>query len=885
MKKVAIILDDIKKLAVNASMNLLQIEELIDNLSYTPFKQYLLCLKVGVKPEDATAILLKHFVEDVFEKTPFVEMRIRSALGDTALQETVHQPVMLIAKPLFKVIRDEKGQISGLKPDVLQYENYKSAINAYLNDNAYVIVTNFSEVLIFDKDAQFEFEPLQTLSFIDMTMISKDKDTLFSIAQSFQKPTNQEVVLKQFTKTIERLAEEKNVISVLFCKFIEAYQLVHYQFLNQLFSEHKRTWEGQGENFIFEKFTNTLNEWLVAHYRLAIPNDNPLDFLLFEKLFLTKSEKVKNLSDYNYRKINEYTLGKAFENLYKTNNDFQEEIYDRLCESLIRQLFENQITKITENIGKRNLKKAKQLFEELQKKAITNPFVDSGIIFSKLLKLIFGQYQQIEIQIDAMLNEKQDLLDRDDSWNKLALLKEELGFNNSRKFIVDIIKNQLFIDLSETPNTQLLAIAKLNTYIAAISLAPTAFAFRKPAPQEEREAFEKFDTFFEPPLTFTSLACIIPLASWKKESKALINKILSQVAANNFFCLALPADLLFGGAETALRQLLLVENTAIEILTFEQGKTAWALLTVQKKKFEKNDTFRIKHGQNAQKEEINYANSLISGFSPELFNIIKFDESIDYQICSKLRAKNITIYESGYTFKNEFKLSNDTNFFLRSAEENTLPLYEGRAVDSYTLSDEIKYFIPKEKAHSQLLSKEINTLKKTLALSQKNYEIVGIFNEKEFLLDYQCERLVIRKLPFGEFSLYSCALIPVNSFAESSLLYLSNFQYEKTGKDLIQRVLPKEDKLFLLALLNSWVLNFYLKAIGLADIGFLPFPKIKNEKSRTLLKGEIAEKASQILHLQDDNAVSRLVLESQIAKELYGLDNNEFAHVCKIFQT
>ncbi|TAH17297.1 MAG: hypothetical protein EAZ08_14075 [Cytophagales bacterium] len=884
MKKVAIILRDIEKLNANESVSLAENEELINYLSYTPFKQYLLCLKVGVKPEEATAILLKHIVEDLFEKTPFAEMRTHHTLGSTALQETVYQPVILIGKPLFKMTRDEKGDINGIKRDILQYENYKNAISTYLNENTYVILTNFNEVLIFDKEAKHEFEPLQTLSFVAFMEVSKDKDSLFTTAQSLEKPPQQEVILKQFTKTIQKLAGDKKINELLFCKFIEAHQLVPYQFLKQLFFEHKRIWERQGENFIFDKFTNTLSDWLIEHYAFNFSENNSLDFPTFEKLFLAKTEKIKNFDDYDYYKISEYTLCKAFENLYETNNNFPEEVYDKLCEVIVGQLFENQVTKIIESIEKGNLKKAKQLFGEVQKKTMINSFIDTGLVFSKLLKLIFRQCQRIEKQIDIILNEKQNLLDRDENWNKLFSLKNEFGFDDLRKFITNIIKNQLFIDFANSPNAQHLTVARLTAYITAIRLAPSAFAFRKPTPQEERDAFKKFDMPTEPTSTFAALVSMIQLADWKKEGKILISKFLSQVVDNGLLCFAIPANLLFGGAEVALRQLILVENTVKEIVIFEQNKISWALLTIQKKEVEKKDIFTLDYMHSLQENKINYANSLISGFSPDLFCIIKFNETIDYQICSKMRVGNSTFAENGYLFKNEFKFSNDTTFFLRSAEENTLPLYEGRAVDSYLLSDDVKYFVPKEKAHNQLLSKEINTLKKEFGLSQKNYEIVGIFHEKEFLLDYQCERLVVKKTLNDRHHIFASTLLPANAFAEGSLLYLSNLRYEKTNKDLIQNTLPKEERLFLLALLNSWVLNFYAATIGLEDISFLPLPKIKSDKGMATIKEEITEKAFQILHHQDTNAEIRFALESQIANALYRLNDDEFAHVCKKFQ-
>ncbi len=884
------ILEDLEKLNSIESISSAQIDELIGALMYVPFKQYLLCLRVGIKAEDATSILLKRLAEDIFEKTPFTEMRLRSGLTETALQETVQQPVMLIAKSLFKVSKNEKGEISDLKTATLLYENDETTIKNYLSENEFVILTNFKEVYIFGREATTEFAPLQSLSMIDLVEKSNEKNSLFAIAQSFETIENQEIILKNFTKTLEKLVGQKNINAILFVKYLESEGLVPYQFLIHLYTESKHLWENHGETIVFEQFANTLNNWLLANYALE-ESISLTDFTYqdFEKLLLKNNEKIKNFADYNYRKINHFVLGKAFENARGSSNDFTEEVYDALCQHLIRQLFEKQVDKIIEKIEKNDLKKAKILFETLSKTSIINPFCGYGIVLAHLLKLIFEQYQRINNQIDSVLDTHQNLLDKDENYKKLAVFKEELGLNNLRKLISDIVANQLFVGKDNSSENN--KIAKLTTYLSAIHLAPSVFHFRKPMPEEEKTAFQKFTHAH----SLSALLTLIPLQRWKKEGKNLITSFLDQVDENGFLFLALPAEVLFNENEVEIRQQLWSEHTLHEVWLTEQGQVKYALLTVQIKKPAKNHHFKLTNfPASLEESSIEYDYQLIKGFSPDKFSLIEFSDRLDYQICSKLRAKRSTFAESGYQFKTEFKISTDTHFFVRAQEEGTLPLYEAKMTDSYTLTGEAKYFIPKEKAHTQLLAKEINQLKKRFELSQKNYELIGIFNEQGFLLDYQCERLVVK----GDRANLSATLIPAHTFVDNSLLYLSNLSYERSDKSLIQRVLPTEEVLFLLALLNSWTLSFYSQKIGLADIHFLPLPT----KIDAAIKKEIIEKSFAMLSNQNDYVIFnelrkklgfsnvpslqnalysdfRLELESLIAQGLYGLNEDEFVAI------
>ncbi|SFE82323.1 hypothetical protein [Thermoflexibacter ruber] len=919
MKKLDLILSDLEKLNHKESISLAQIDELIDSLSYTPLKQYLLCLKVGVKPDDATSILLKRLTEDFFGKMPLTEVRLKSSIAENAIQELVNQAVLLIAKPFYKVNKNEKGEVISLKAENLSIENYEQSIINYLSDNEVIIFTNFRKVFIFDKEAIEEFQAIQQLDFAQFLCLSAEKNSLAGLVQSWQKEYENTYISRQLDKTFKKFLQEESQSDLaqrfIFIKHLENCNLLPTHFLKNLYAANLQLWDTLGEEAVGKHFLQTINDFIASYY--TFENE---EFTTFQKswteqaLGIQQNEKVKSLSDYNYLKINEYALGKAFENLYGMNNGFSEEVYDFFCENTLFYLFENQIDKILENIDKSNLKKAKQLFEEVQKNSIFNPFFESGIVLAKMLKLIFKQYQRIGNHIDKILDESTSLLDKDEHWKKLASFKEELGLNDLRKLIANIILHQLFISPlnqepetakqeQETINQKLLNTLKLNVYLSAIKLAPSAFHFKKLMPEEEKKALAKFGNNFVLPSYFSAVACLLPYEKWKdKTYKELISQYMAQVNENEFLTLFIPSQLLFNEVDTNLRQLLFIENSLLKVKLFEQEKTEWCFLQVQKKKPSKNHTFSFTL---SNYESFSYKNELIAGFSPLSFHLIKFEQQIDYQICSKIKGQNPTLEEMGYTFKKEFKLSNDAHFFFRTQEEQTLPFCEGRMIEAYACEDTFKYFIPKEKAHTQLLSQEVNALKKRFNLSQKNYEIIGIFNEKGFLLDYESERLVIKLNATAQDRSMIAAILPAKVFAENNLLYLSNFSYSRGEKDLLQEFLNQEDLLFLLALFNSFAFNFYVQKIGLADLSLLPFPKLIHRKDKQTLKSQIIAKAFAILSNQNEGIFKdlgkkigiesvptitnplysdlRLDLESLIAKEVFELSEEEFEYVKENF--
>ncbi len=912
MKKLDLILNDLEKLNDTESISLSEIDEWIGALSYTPLKQYLLCLKVGVKPDDATAILLKRLAEDFFGKMPLKEVRLKSGIAENVMQETVYQPVLLIAKSLFKASKDEKGEVISLKADLFTLENYEKSIISYLADNEFVILTNFRKVFIFDKEAIEEFQAIQQIDFEQFISLSTEKNSLADLAQSWHKEYESTYVIKQLNKTFKKFLQEEYQVQIaqkfIFIKHLENCNLLPTHFLKNLYAANLQLWDALGEEVVVRRFLQTISDFITSYYAfenevLGVFQRNWIE----QVLGMQPSEKVKSLADYNYRKINEYALGKAFESLYAVGNDLPEEVYDFACESIIRHLFENQADKILENISKNNLKKAKQLWEEVQKISICHPLFESCIVLAKILKLIIKQYQRIVNHIDKILDESTSLLGKDENWKKLAHFKEEIGLNDWRKLTARIIYHQLFISNNPSEKSHQaqanINLLKLNLYLVAIKLASSAFHFKKSMPVEEKKAWTKLGNDFVLPSSCSAVVCAIPYDQWKnKAHKELISQYMAQVNDSGFLALIIPSPLLFHEADKEVRQLLLIENTLLQVKFFEQEKTEWCFLQVQKKKPAKNQTFSFIL---PTKEGFAYKNELIGGFSPFAFHLIKFEQEVDYRICSKIKAQNPTLQEVGYIFKKEFKLSNDAHFFFRTPEEQTLPFCEGRMIEAYTYQNNPKYFIPREKAHTQLLSQEVNALKKRFNLSQKNYEIIGIFNEKGFLLDYESERLVIKLPTTAQDRSMVAALLPSNTFAESNLLYLSNFSYSRNEKDLSQESVSQEDLLFLLALSNSFTLNFYIQKVGVVDIGYLPFPKWIHRKDKQALKSQIVLQAFTILSNQNEhifhnlgkkigvqNAPTitnplysdlRLSLESLIAREVFELSEEEFEYVKGFF--
>ncbi|ASJ08124.1 hypothetical protein A3L11_02330 [Thermococcus siculi] len=314
-----------------------------------------------------------------------------------------------------------------------------------------------------------------------------------------------------------------------------------------------------------------------------------------------------------------------------------------------------------------------------------------------------------------------------------------------------------------------------------------------------------------------------------------------------------------------------------------------------------------------------YPVELISKLSPGVLGVTEFRRGEDVRLVQKIRGDWRFLREHGWDMKREFDMTNDNDLFNTSRKG--LILYEGKMIHQYEpFFSEPRYWVDEEKGRERLLSKELSRVKKFLkekgerlglkgkelrAFIDENYGLAKEnFENGTFKLDYEEHRLVYRRIARStdERTLIS-TIIPKRVFASESIPYFKPFRYTVRGDRITQERIPYEDVVYLMALLNSFTLDYYIRQRVSANLNMfyiyeLPIPEVEPE-----LKAKIVERAFKLLYREghyDDMAKNlgitakeitdenerrelRAELEAVIARDVFGLSRDEMDYILSTF--
>ena len=301
---------------------------------------------------------------------------------------------------------------------------------------------------------------------------------------------------------------------------------------------------------------------------------------------------------------------------------------------------------------------------------------------------------------------------------------------------------------------------------------------------------------------------------------------------------------------------------------------------------------------------IKYSVEMIRRFSPENFGIMEFRSEKDYELCSKIRGEHPLLKDSGFRLSTELHMTNDNHFFRKLAGKKPaagqMPLYEGKMIHQFDAGySPGNYAVVEKELRDELLRKEIHRLAKLVrevepkklegqAVPEKRDELDKrlreIFKARKFKLQNEFPRTVYREIgrTTDERTIIATE-VPADVSLNNKLPYAAPFNYELSDKgQLEQTILDAHETRSLLALLNSLVLNFYLRSKISATLNMfymyeLPVPSIS-----TAQKKKLAESAAKLLKNPRDVKV-RAALEAFIARELYGLSLEDWQHLTGTF--
>ncbi|WP_456394317.1 Eco57I restriction-modification methylase domain-containing protein [Thermococcus sp.] len=315
-----------------------------------------------------------------------------------------------------------------------------------------------------------------------------------------------------------------------------------------------------------------------------------------------------------------------------------------------------------------------------------------------------------------------------------------------------------------------------------------------------------------------------------------------------------------------------------------------------------------------------YPVELIPKMSPGVLGVVEFRRKEDVKLIQKIHGDWKLLKEHGWDmFQGDFNMTKDNDIFNTS--RRGFPLIEGKMIHQYEpFFAEPRYWVEEGRGRERLLSKELSRVRRflkaegeRLGLSgrelrkfiDENYELAKeSFENGKFKLDYEEYRLVYRRIARStdERTLISCVL-PKKVFVSESIPYFKPFRYAIADGRIVQEKIPYEDVLYLMALLNSFVLDYYIRQRVSANLNMfyiyeLPIPETKPETKRRIVelafkllyrKGvydemarELGIKAKEVLN-EDERREIRAELEAIIAGDIFGLTKDEMKYLLSTF--
>jgi hypothetical protein len=406
--------------------------------------------------------------------------------------------------------------------------------------------------------------------------------------------------------------------------------------------------------------------------------------------------------------------------------------------------------------------------------------------------------------------------------------------------------------------------------------------------------------------------------------------------ATKVVVMLIPADFDTHEGFEPLRRRIFTDHSLKEVLSFENRSERWfqgvdsrykfniLVISKEKKQGPIKARFYIRDWKEVELA-FDYPADAIEKLSPLVAGITEFRELKDYDIAVQIRNKHELLGEKGYSITSEFHMTNDNILFIEVPAAEALPLYEGKMIHQFDpYYAKASYWIEETKGRSRLLKKEIMRIKrmlvekgtKELGLRGKRLrafvadnvtEAIRKFETKELKLEYEVPRLVYRAVARStdERTLIA-SIVPARVFLGHSLNYFRAISYTyETEIGIVQRIRPVSELLFLLAMLNSFVVDYYIRLRISANLTTfflyeLPLPDCPDELRKRVVGSvlrlfkDYVEPLAEVKRLRElvgvegiQDAVEwkteRARLEVLVARDVFGLDTGDIKYILDTF--
>lgn len=334
-----------------------------------------------------------------------------------------------------------------------------------------------------------------------------------------------------------------------------------------------------------------------------------------------------------------------------------------------------------------------------------------------------------------------------------------------------------------------------------------------------------------------------------------------------------------------------------EMISFENRRRVWFdmesrfkfdMLTVTKQKTGKpfKARFYVSEWEDIE-SAFDYPTDLIAELSPIVLGVTEFRSREDIDIIKRIRGKHLLLSQIGLKISSEFHETNDKYLFHTECGPDMLPLYSGRMIHQYNNQfANNEFYVSEEEGRSALISSQAKSVRDRLkndSLPIPAYDtIVEMINRRELLMDYETERLVIRSFArSNDERTLIASIVPKGVFLTNMLTYFDPFLISLENGKVVQS--NRGDQLYyLLALLNSFVLDYYIRQRVSAALNFFFIYELPIPDASEQFRNRIITLAKNLMKYPS-NGQERAELEILIAKGLFKLSKDETEHILDSF--
>jgi hypothetical protein len=802
--------------------------------SYTPVRQYFTALSAGASPTIATTDLALQLLTDLLGKADALHCVTPASATLCAIEANENRSTLMLFRSPSKTSEE------GYKSNQINYLLYLPTIKNALRQYEYVLLSDFRQAYLFGR--QDDEHSFAELPFADWAAQLAETRSIYRLAFHIEsRQTTDNSLLKRFPEWMKRLEAMpvaapdglstselafKFLSELLLVRWLQTYDALPANFLEKQYAQTVEQWHSVGAEACLDRFFAWYADFFGTFYGALFSTPNfwdclrrtPADIAAFQQFFEqlighdTEGQKgFKGLNTCNFRR--------------QTPEHYQQVAAQQLE---AWPLADTWLLPLCE-VFRRRQSLPTMVFRQMHP---TWPSVGLSAAFHVWIpteKKSSGKTENTVFATDK--NSKKQLPDR----------KTIIG--------------QYLQKIRIAHDSDILKYAAIYQLVLTILHAESHWL--RPSVAMAKQINQLFD---QQGNIFTADVIMAPLTP-DMEVEILSGKS----ALKSQWLLTAPSAFLQDKDYAEVRRRLADNLTLTDLWECEKTRRNEAALAL----LWENDTpqahhaFRLSFGVALQATQATEGGLLTyqnwQQLSPEERKIPRFKQAADARLFLKINHLCSRPHREGLLFKSELGTAADQKFWQKETAENTLPICESRLLQAFGLHKRFVFQVDEEKAGTLLLSKEANRLRMNLLPDKKNYEIVGMFNEKAFATDHRQMRLAACFAPDEPLR---AAILPPKVLVAQPLVVLQSYDYQLDEAGFLQQTqLPLVEHAYLSALINSPLLQYYAQLCRQAGLGFgwqqLPIPKVSEAAKQTL--------AALAIALQNDAQLSQIAVAQGIA--------------------